>query len=112
MSNNLFDKLETPSEFNKFVLQAIIFTICASIPALILDIKIEKLRKSNPNNRIQLDIIQFVFGIMILYFYFKMYTKFSDTIQANIPGLYFSTFFFSLQSNLFADILAYANQLL
>ena len=112
MSVNLFDKQEMLINLNKFILQIIIFSIAGILPILILDNKFKKLRKSTQINKIYLDFSQFGLGLIVLYGYIYIYPKFSGAIIETLPGMYFSTFFFAIQTDLFNDIIKYIKNII
>lgn len=103
---NVFDKVEDTSNLQLFTLQTIII-ILSAMPGVVIDIIFQKYRNkysSNMTMRNVLNTIQFLIGILYIYFLMIFFKKFTTNFQITIPGMFFPAVFFSLQYNLFTDI--------
>jgi hypothetical protein len=104
--NRIFDKVEDTSNLQLFTLQTIII-ILSALPIVVIDIIFQKYRNKFPSKmtmRNVLNIIQFLIGILYIYFIMIFFKKFSTNFQSTLPGMFFPAVFFSLQYTLFTDI--------
>jgi hypothetical protein len=101
----MFKITETPKNLTLFATQTIIIIIISLFGSVILDIKFTKFRKNNNlKNKIILDIIQLLLGILYIYILMFLLPNISNTFQTTLPGMYFPGIFFAIQYNLFVDI--------
>lgn len=109
MFNKLFSNNKTPSDFKSFTLQTLIIILLA-LPIGIVDMKLQNIRNNNKKlskiKRIILIFIEIMISIVYVYVLMKNIPYIADNFQITYPGLFFAGVYYSLQFNMFTDIIA------
>ncbi len=104
----MFDKVETPNDLKTFVLQTLIIVLVA-LPMGFLDMKLQNTRnnkKLSKLKRVFLILFEIMVSIIYVYLIMKNIPYVADTFQTTLPGMFFPGVFYSLQTNMFGDIIA------
>lgn len=99
---------KNPGSYTLAISKQIITAIAVGIVIDRISAYIQSRYKVNP---IIMIIIQILFIISVLYIIEKFISqKFADEWQNNTPGIFFVSFFFGLQFNLFSNLLSLSNK--
>ena len=102
----MFELVQDTDSLPLFVGQTFVI-ICSALPIVLVDRFFQNYRdkyESNMSMRNMFNFIQLLVNILYVYLIMILYKNFSKHYQKTIPGMFFSSFLFSLQYGLFIDV--------